>query len=368
MKKNKKLIMLLALNSLTVAFADAKNSIESKYDKLYNNMTKNIESGKSNDKNYKLIEDVLNKRNQELKDLYMQSDYIIKPEYLEWQVFFSGFYNSSHRGGNKESVRSIVPGEAKKIDLGMVIPVSGITRDKLDLNITPINEPVINININPLVAPQITAPIFTYTDITFPGTPNASTPYFSSQNSYQAKAIGGYSSSVAYYTSGNKIFENLNVESTGGTTLALDGKTNTIAVTGSTSYANGAYTGTSAPSYTHTGYSNQFAAHNIGTNGNYEIKGNWNMTMTDGPTYNQWGFLSYRPYYANTDTKALFSGNLNLEANNTTGTGSSTSLIGMSLNLSSMTANPTTTATMENSGTITIKNGTQSGQSCRAMD
>ena len=50
-------------------------------------MTKNIESGKSNDKNYKLIEDVLNKRNQELKDLYMQSDYIIKPEYLEWQVF-----------------------------------------------------------------------------------------------------------------------------------------------------------------------------------------------------------------------------------------------------------------------------------------
>ena len=69
MKKNKKLLMFLALNSLATSFAGTTiNQTEVKYDKLYNNMVKNIETGKSNEKNYKLIQDVLNKRNQELKD------------------------------------------------------------------------------------------------------------------------------------------------------------------------------------------------------------------------------------------------------------------------------------------------------------
>ncbi|MBP9477166.1 MAG: autotransporter domain-containing protein [Sebaldella sp.] len=100
MKKNKKLLMFLALNSLATSFASTTSQPEAKYDKLYNNMVKNIETGKSNEGNYKLIQDVLNKRNQELKDLYLQGDYIVKPEYLEWQVFFSGFYGENHRGDN----------------------------------------------------------------------------------------------------------------------------------------------------------------------------------------------------------------------------------------------------------------------------
>ena len=367
MIKNKKILLMLAFSSLTTSYA-AQNNLEIKYNNMYDKMTKNIDKGNSNSSYYKLIEKTLNDRNKELKDLYLQSDYIVKPEFLEWQVFFSAFYNNSHRGGEKENVTiRESTGEAKNIDLGMVIPINAITRDKINLNVTPISEPVINVNINPVIAPQLTAPTFTYTDISFPGTPMVSIPYFGIQNSYQGKSIGGYSANSNYSTSGNKIFENLNVDSTGGTSLVMDGKTNNIAVTGSASYANGAYTGTTAPAYTHTGYSDQFAAHNIGNNGNFEIKGNWNMTMVDGTTYNQWGFLSDRPYYATTNSNVLFSGNLNLQANNTTGSVRSTALIGMSLSLSSMNSNPTTTATMENSGTITIKDGTQSGQSAIAM-
>ena len=68
------------------------------YDKLYNNIVKNLETDKTNVNNYKIIEDILNKRNKELKDLYLQSDYVVKPEYLEWQVFFTGFYEEKDRG------------------------------------------------------------------------------------------------------------------------------------------------------------------------------------------------------------------------------------------------------------------------------
>ena len=63
-------------------------------------MLKNINVNKSNEKNYKLIERILKQKNKELKDLYIQGDYIVKPEYLEWQVFFSGFYNNKQRNDN----------------------------------------------------------------------------------------------------------------------------------------------------------------------------------------------------------------------------------------------------------------------------
>ena len=100
MKKSKKLILsFLALNAaLPISAAGTESAATSKYDRLYNNIVKNIETGKSNDTNYKLIENVLNQRNKELKDLYLQSDYIIKPEYLEWQIFFSGFYEEHNEG------------------------------------------------------------------------------------------------------------------------------------------------------------------------------------------------------------------------------------------------------------------------------
>ena len=102
MKKNKKLLMsFLALNALIPTYLKgAETPLSLKYDKLYNKITKNIELGKSNDDSYRLLEKVLNQRNRELKDLYLQSDYIVKPEYLEWQVFLNTYYTERRKGDN----------------------------------------------------------------------------------------------------------------------------------------------------------------------------------------------------------------------------------------------------------------------------
>ena len=92
MKTQNKLLLFLALNAVIAPLSNA--SVKSvKYDKLYDKMIKNLNSNRSNDDSYKLINRILNQRNEELKDLYLQNDYIVKPEYLEWQIFFSGFYN-----------------------------------------------------------------------------------------------------------------------------------------------------------------------------------------------------------------------------------------------------------------------------------
>ena len=364
---NKRMCMFLALGSIASIYADNNNNIsKSKYERLYNNITKNIGS-KTSDDNYRLLEKILNKRNKELKDLYMQSDYIVKPEYLEWQLFFSGFYNNNHRGGSKDTVTDIEKGTAKSVDLGMYIPVKGITKEDVNLNISSVDTPTISINMSPVTAPQITAPVFNVGNFSFPATPNVVIPTFDAQNSYQGKSIGGLTTLVRYNTSGNKVYENLNVESLSGTTLNMNGSTRNISVTGGASYNNGSYTGTTASSYTHTSFSSGFAVHNISNNGNFDIKGNWDMIMTNGTSYDVWGFLSYKPYFATSDSKVVFSGNLNLQADNTMSAFSSTALIGLSLDLTNGVTNSTAKAVLENTGTITIKDGTQRGQSGVAM-
>ena len=104
MKKNKKLLVLfLALNSILTSYADTAAGTGlagSKYERMYNNIVKNIEKGNSTQKNYQVIENILKKKNKELKDLYLQGDYVVKPEYLEWQVFFTGFYAENEKGDN----------------------------------------------------------------------------------------------------------------------------------------------------------------------------------------------------------------------------------------------------------------------------
>ncbi len=99
----KLLLSFLALNSIIAPQIKANSGTKLNYDKLYDNMTKNIDTGKSNENNYKLIENVLKKRNKELKDLYLQGDYIVKPEYLEWLVSFSGFYTEKNLGDNSSN-------------------------------------------------------------------------------------------------------------------------------------------------------------------------------------------------------------------------------------------------------------------------
>ncbi len=178
MRRSKKLLLsFLALNAALPGYAAGiGQTLSLNNDRLYNNMIKNLEQGKSNEGNYKLIEKVLNQRNKELKDLYLQSDYIVKPEYLEWQIFASAFYEEYGKGvdntkenakyhskvsgyydenGNFVTTSGSIngidgkpyqpPQQPKNINLGVSIPMKGMTREPLNLNITPASE----ININP---------------------------------------------------------------------------------------------------------------------------------------------------------------------------------------------------------------------------
>ena len=211
MKKNKKLLVsFLALNAMMHAYG--ANTASAKYDRMYNSITKNIETGKSNEKNYQVIERILKQKNKELKDLYLQNDYVVKPEYLEWQVFFTGFYDEYNEGRDNSSENSLyhskVTGyydttgsyivtsgfkdgtsgkpykelqQPKEIDLGVNVPISGITRPPLSLNITPNSGSGVTGNYGPItiaapsIAPgvNITPFVPTNPEIVAPGLPLA---------------------------------------------------------------------------------------------------------------------------------------------------------------------------------------------------
>ena len=176
MKRNKKLLVsFLALNAILSAYSlGAADPVSPKYERIYNNIVKNMEQGKSNDKNYQIIERILKQRNKELKDLYLQGDYIVKPEYLEWQIFFTGFYEEYNEGvdNSKENARyhSQVTGyydingnyistggltgglagkpnqslqQPKEIDLGIAIQVREPTRQPISLGVSKPSMPLV---------------------------------------------------------------------------------------------------------------------------------------------------------------------------------------------------------------------------------
>ena len=173
--KNKKLLLsFLALYSMTAAYAETNVKVNSKLDKIYKNL---ISDKGVSEKDYGFLEEVLNKRNKELKDLYEQSDYIVKPEYLEWQIFFTGFYDHVERGDNTKANakyhsdpnynESGIQGKvmqgtqvSKEVDLGIRIPMKEVNRVPLSLAIqTP---PVVQVNpagAVTVVLPNINVPI-----------------------------------------------------------------------------------------------------------------------------------------------------------------------------------------------------------------
>ena len=181
MKKNKKLLItLLALNGILSAYPAGNRLSDSvKYEKLYNTMTKNLNQGKTNESSYKLIEKVLKKKNKELKDLYSQGDYIVKPEYLEWQIFFTGFYNEDARVGSLSSNHAregsdsdsnwsgkdkpmIQADSYKEVKVGPSIPYKYLNLQDINPDISlPVIDSVASINLNkiPLVIdiPQLPA-------------------------------------------------------------------------------------------------------------------------------------------------------------------------------------------------------------------
>ncbi|MCP1223442.1 autotransporter domain-containing protein [Sebaldella sp. S0638] len=207
--KNKRLLLsFLALYSMTAAYAETNIKVNTKLDKIYKNL---INDKGVSEKDYGFLEEVLNKRNKELKDLYEQSDYIVKPEYLEWQIFFSGFYDHVERGDNTKAnakyhsdpsySKNGIQGKvmqgtqvSKEVDLGIRIPMKAVNRTPLDLAIqTPpvvevnpagtvtvelpsINVPVIEVpefeKVDVSVAAMDVKSIFTYT-VNVGGSPNA---------------------------------------------------------------------------------------------------------------------------------------------------------------------------------------------------
>ncbi|MBP9478891.1 MAG: autotransporter domain-containing protein [Sebaldella sp.] len=214
----KKLLMFsLAVNSVVASYAGAATTTN--YDNLYNNMTKNIVSGKSNDTNYKLIESILKKRNNELKDLYAQSDYIVKPEYLEWQIFFTGFYDHERGGDNTSASGKYhsdpnhssdgVTGkpfqgvqESRDVDLGIRIPLKDVNKPELNLNVSPtvpvgyagtidvvkFELPTVSVNLPTIALPAITP-------FSFPPTGNGDSSWIAksaAESSYVGNS-GGYS-------------------------------------------------------------------------------------------------------------------------------------------------------------------------------
>ncbi len=221
MKKFKSLIfLLLAIN----VFALADNDVNSKkLEKIFNNIAEN----KNTDKNFRIVNDLLAKRNKELKDLRLQSDYIITPEYNEWQIFFSGFYNHSNRNSKNSSVPYVLNEEntIKSINLGKTITVRSVNDVSLNpeiniqskviaeaphivipninlpnlnvtaptLNVNPnVVSPNININTNINIPTAVLAPI---TVVSF------GLPYFASDNAslshvFNSQPVAGYSQTL----------------------------------------------------------------------------------------------------------------------------------------------------------------------------
>ena len=196
MKRNKKLLVsFLALNAVLTSYGQAETVQSARYERMYNNVVKNIEKGSTNEKTYQTIERILKQKNKELKDLYQQGDYIVKPEYLEWQVFFTGFYEEHGKGldNSKENAQyhTKVSGyydadgdyvttsgsingltgkryqplqKPKDINFGVYVPMKGITKDPLDLSLTPVGEISINPGSQNIKVPNgiVKQPINTY--------------------------------------------------------------------------------------------------------------------------------------------------------------------------------------------------------------
>ena len=395
MKKNKKLLMyFLAVNSLFTLNAASESNASVKYDKLYSNMIKNLETGKSNEENYKIIEKALNKRNRELKDLYNQSDYIVKPEYLEWQIFFSGFYTEKNGGDNTfgnakyssevegyydatgtyvvTSTNSSTSGKPyqplqtpKEIDLGMSIPMKQVNLTPISISPAAVAAPsIFSVSANitlptaPVVA-NLSLPAFT------PTAPVVSVPTIFTPPALDKVSNGfGQGAPVGFRPQINVMVGNASVTPNSGTTTITSLGTTQFSVGGSnftwqgyndgiTSLSGVVSTGTytmNSSSYPYT-FLNALA-------GSYSINGNWEFrNQTTNPFVNNVNnntarFISVNHAYGDRDKNTVF----------TIDNGTNIDLYGrtdghltVGIEYQSYDALP---AKVINNGTITLKDGT----------
>ena len=413
MKKNKKLLVsFLALNAILSSYTSGSQSQTPKYDRMYNSVVRNIEKGNSNEKTYQTIERILKQKNKELKDLYLQGDYIVKPEYLEWQVFFTGFYDeySEGRDNTKENAQyhSKVTGyydadgnyivtsgsingifgkphqqlqQPKEIDLGIGIQVREPNRQPISLGVTKPSMPLITpvtpttpsiAGITPILpplasftAPQITSPTaptpFTVTAPTIstvvvssfnPVTPNIITP--STFTPPTLSFIGlGFGQTNTYEINGSQGITFLNysnITANGSVTINTGGGTS---YSGSISYGPQAGAGTLVNN-TNTYRMNAF--YSMVQNHNSQVTGNFTVNNNDN-TNNTVRFISLNPYEVNGSAKTTsFSGTLTLNGISSSATTSALAGVEHQL-LSCNGGGPFTCARTNTSSSIFENNG-----------
>ena len=384
MKKSKKLLLsVLALNTAFSGFSPGnQGDVNKKYDRMYDSIIKNLNQEKANKKNYDIIEKILKKKNKELTDLYLQSDYIVKPEYLEWQVFFSGFYDEYNGGADNTAENALyhskvegvfndqgyfisngvkkyeVTGKpyqplqtAKKINLGVNIPINVTNRQFSDFNVKPNSGPTVSGNyntvvipspsLNPLVAMSKFQPAELDVDIT--------PPFAVPQLSFQITGfIQGTSSALRTTTSSDVMIDNYREVIADSLTTLVTGTGGSFS--GSIRYGNGALTPWSG-TVARTGVPP--AVHSSVINQSTSISGDWQIDHT---TTGQTRFVSYNPYSISSIQHLDFSGNLEL---NNTGNGYLIGLEHQILAGFSGPISPTVYSMLVNSGNIYLNNGTQ---------
>lgn len=339
MKTKDKLLLFLALNVASTPLLAGT----SKYEKLYDKMTKNLEKGKSNDESYKLIEMILNKRNKELKDLYLQNDYTIKPEFLEWQIFFTNFYSHANNKGKEKEFNSKIEGTEKKIDLGMSISVNGIKKYKTNLDINPVINPIPNINVEEI---KIKAPHTIEIDpveiktLTLPLSVGRQP-----RLGYQFMG-GGTEINFAYETRYNKtgrvMFENLNLKPTGENTVITGTYNSKIGMKGSINYkSNDETINDNTLDSEERSYYDKFIVSSISRDGDYKIEGNWIFNSRAGT------FLAYTPAYTSVDSSVTNYANIDVKNYGT----------GLYLNLHSNLPLDGLTSRLINKGNINVEGG-----------
>lgn len=272
MRKNKNLILpFLALNVVVSTYSQSSSNVNS--NKMYDRIIGNFETGKSNDANYKLLEGILNKRNKELKDLYLQSNYIVKPEYLEWQIFFTSFYGEKNKGDNTDNSAKYSSGESsgyfdengrfiangsssskpykdlqssKHVDLGVSIPMKGIDKSPLNINVVHkvITVPTLNIPVITVDTPEVSK--------------NFDVPTFQPITTIQAPYLGALSKlwprtnrtgEIATITTANNYYENtanINIDGSTGNKSIFYLNNGKIVNNGSITMK---YTGSGTPQY-----------------------------------------------------------------------------------------------------------------------
>ena len=360
MKKNEKLLRSLLMFNMAVSGIAAADMNTLKYERMYEKMTKNIRTNKSNKENYQLIERILNQKNKELKDLYLQGEYIIKPEYLEWQLFFNTFGSKTKIGGEKNSIVTYAKDEIKSVKFGMMLPIKEISEKEVNVNISEVKEPEILV---PAWKPNkldMIEPYGNFTPFSEISTPNLVLPFLMYSPHVTAGKFG-FNTNLVQVADGTgntaSLFTNVNVSATNAQ-IKYESVNTHLDINGTINYSgglNGVF-----PTPLQQSVSTSFSAIQIGNNGDYNISGNWDFHMNKFIYNSSQSFLSYNPYYLNLDSKVVFDGNLDLKSSGS----NSTWVAGMALNTIQPNTNINSAKVIfENKGNITISSSENSNAS-----